>query len=98
MSLVQRPQNIELNKTKSKLKQLLKDTARKYIFLELEAFNTVAHEGNIYVPVALLSGCLCNVSPMSQNYFLIILMIILYYVWCIIDTLKLLFIAHVFFV
>ena len=53
LSLVQRTQNVELNKRNSKLKQLVKDDASKYNILELDGFSLVAYEGRIYVPAAL---------------------------------------------
>lgn len=53
LSLVQRTQNVELNKRNSKLKQLVKDKASKYNVLELDGFSLVAYEGRIYVTVAL---------------------------------------------
>ena len=45
LSLVQKTQNIELNRRKSQLKQLVRDTASKYNILELDGFSLVAYEG-----------------------------------------------------
>ena len=53
LALVQRTQNVELNKGNSKLKQLVKDDTSKYNVLELDGFTLVAYEGKNYVPVAL---------------------------------------------
>ena len=53
LSLVQRTQNVELNKRKSVLKKLIKDDASKYNILELEGFTLVTYEGKIYVPAVL---------------------------------------------
>ena len=53
LSLVQRKQNYELNKRKSKLKQLVNDTASNYNIMELDGHQLVGYEGRLYVPVAL---------------------------------------------
>ena len=53
LSLVQRTQNVELNKRKSKLKQLVNDTASKYHIMELDGHQLVGYEGKIYVPKTL---------------------------------------------
>ena len=53
LSLVQRKQNKELNKRKSKLKQLVNDIASNYNIMELDGHQLVGYEGRLYVPVAL---------------------------------------------
>ena len=50
---MQRIQNIELNKSNSKLKQLVNDKTSNYNVMELDGFQLIIYEGNIYVPVAL---------------------------------------------
>ena len=53
LSLVQRTQNVDLNKRQSKLKQLVKDTASKFHIMDLDGHQLVGYEGKIYVPKAL---------------------------------------------
>ena len=54
LSLVQRTQNVELNKRHSKLKQLVNDTASNYHIMDLDGHQLlVGHEGNIFVHIAL---------------------------------------------
>lgn len=53
LSLVQKTQNIELNKRNSKRKQLVNDKASKYNIMEFDSFTLVTYEKQIYVPVAL---------------------------------------------
>ena len=53
LSAVQRIQTIELNRTKSKLKKALQDKESPYNYQQIEGFEIVMYENQIYVPTRL---------------------------------------------
>ena len=53
LSLVQWTQQLELNKTKNKIKQLLNDKKSGYNVMTIDGIELVTYEGRIYVPTAL---------------------------------------------
>ena len=69
LSLVQRTQNIELNKRNSKLKQLVQQEASNYNTMELEGFQLVVYEGNLCpcCPKATYHGMVSSFSQLPRR-------------------------------